>query len=92
MSAENLIGMVEATFVYMQSLGDWYKDPAGVDAIREVKDRMVRDLESFSDNPTKTDLTELCREWRASRIEIEGDASYPPDIFIESVCEMIKIS
>jgi hypothetical protein len=92
MAVENLVGMIDATFTYFQSLGDWHKDPAGVDAVREVRDRMVRDLESFSQRPSKSELAELCREWRAMRIEIDSEASYPPDMFIESVCQVIEIS
>lgn len=92
MSAANLVGMIDATLIYFRSLGDWHKDPAGVEAVREVRDRMVRDLESFSKGPSKPELTELCCAWRAMRIETDGEASYAPDMFIESVCQVIEIS
>jgi hypothetical protein len=92
MSATNLIGMIDATLVYFQSLGDWHKDPAGVEAVRAVRDRMVEDLESFAEKPTTEEIRDLCRQWRGSRIEISGDATYPPDMFIESVCQAIELS
>ena len=92
MPADADIQMIEATFTYFQSLGDWHQDPAGLAAVREVKDQMIQDLEGFSEAPTKEELHELCREWRTRRIELEGEASYPPDMFIESVCQVIEIS
>ncbi len=92
MTAEGLIGMIDTTFEYFGSLGDWHQDPAGVDAVREVRDRMVRDLDTFSEEPSKSEVAELCQEWRALRIELTGEATYPPDMFIESVCQMIEIS
>jgi len=92
MSAAKLVGMIDATFTYFQSLGKWHKDPAGIEAVREVRDRMVRDLESFSQGPSKPELAELCREWRATRIEAGGKSSYPTDLFIDSVCQVIEIS
>jgi hypothetical protein len=92
MSAAAIINMIDATFAYFQSLGAWHRDPAGVEAVREVRDRMVRDLESFGEGPSRAELAELCRDWRASRIEVGGEASYPPDMFIESVCQVIEIS
>lgn len=92
MPAESHIQMIEATFKYFGAMGDWHKDPAGVDAVREVKEKMIQNLQSFSNEPTKAEMQELCREWRAQRIELEGEASYPPDMFIESVCQVIEIS
>lgn len=92
MAASMLIGLVDATFNYFQSLGDWHKDPVGLEAVRVMRDRMVVDLESLSDQPTSAELAELCRQWRGMRIEIDGEATYPPDMFIESVCQIIEIS
>lgn len=92
MSPLNLIGMIDATFAYFQSLGSWQKDAVGVTSVREVRSRMVKDLETFSGTPSKSDLQELCRQWRALRIESNGPPSYPPDMFIESVCQVIEIS
>lgn len=92
-AADGLIGMVDATFVYFKSLaGSWYKDPASVEAVRQIRDRMVHDLNAFDSKPSKEELAELCREWRSLRIEFSGDATYAPDMFIESVCEVIAIS
>jgi hypothetical protein len=92
MAASGFIGLVDVTFDYFRSLGAWHKDPTGVEAVRLVRDRMVRDLEVFDGKPSKSDLAELCREWRGLRIEITGEATYPPDMFIESVCQVIEIS
>jgi len=92
MSAEGLIGLVDVTFDYFKSLGAWHQDPAGLEAVRQIRDRMVRDLEAFDGKPSKAELAELCREWRGLRLEIDGAATYPPDMFIESVCEVIEIS
>lgn len=92
MASTGLVGLVDVTFDYFQSLGAWHKDPAGVEAVREVRERMVRDLEAFDGTPSKAELAELCREWRALRIEAGGAATYPPDMFIESVCQVIEIS
>ncbi len=92
MPVEHYIQMIEATFTYFDSLGDWHKDPDGVEAVREMKDKMIEDLKAFAAQPSKTDLQELCRQWRSQRIEPEGEASYPPDMFIESVCQVIEIS
>jgi hypothetical protein len=92
MPAANLVQMIDATLTYFGSLGNWYKDPAGVEAVREVRDRMVRDLESFHEGPSKPELAELCRQWRALRIEASGEPTYPTDMFIESVCQVIEIS
>lgn len=92
MPAETLIQMIEATFKYFGALGNWHKDPDGVQAVSDVKDKIIQDLEAFSAEPTKSDLQELCREWRAQRIELEGETTYPPDMFIESVCQVIEIS
>lgn len=92
MATEDLIGLIDTTYEYFGALGDWHQDPAGVDAVREVRDRMVRDLEMFEGEPSKSEVAELCREWRALRIELTGEATYPPDMFIESVCQVIEIS
>lgn len=92
MAGTDLIGLIDVTFGYFTSLGAWHKDPAGVEAVRETRDRMVHDLEAFDSEPSKAELAELCREWRGLRIEIGGEASYPPDMFIESVCQVIEIS
>lgn len=92
MTAEGLIGLIDTTYEYFGALGNWHQDPAGIDAVREIRDRMVRDLEVFDSKPTKSEVAELIREWRALRIEITGEATYPPDMFIESVCQAIEIS
>jgi hypothetical protein len=92
MAATGLIGMVDATFDYFKSLGAWHQDPDGVGAVRQIRDRMVLDLEGFDSNPSKSELAELCRAWRGLRIGIVGEATLPPDMFIESVCEVIEIS
>lgn len=92
MAATNLIGLIDVTFDYFKSLGSWHKDPTGVGAVREVRDRMVRDLEAPGGTPSPAELTELCREWRGLRVEVAGEATYPPDLFIESVCQVIEIS
>ena len=92
MEVDRLIGMIDATFDYFGSLGDWYEDPAGVEAVCQVRDRMVRDLGILNDEASKDEVAELCREWRASRIEPTEDATYPPDKFSESVCQAIDIS
>lgn len=92
MATAGLIGLVDATFDYFKSLGQWHQDPTGVEAVRQVRDRMVRDLEAFNTEPSKSELAELCREWRSLRIERTGEATYPPDMFIESVCQVIEIS
>lgn len=84
--------MVDATFDYFKSLGTWHQDPAGVEAVRHVRDRMVRDLEAFNGKPSPAELRALCRDWRSLRVEIAGEATYPPDMFIESVCQVIEIS
>lgn len=92
MAVTHLIGLIDATFEYFKSLGSWHKDPSGVEAVRAVRDRMVRDLEAFNGAPSSAELTELCQQWRALRIEATGEATYPPDLFIESVCQVIEIS
>jgi hypothetical protein len=92
MPAEQFVKMIDATFSYFGSLGKWHQDPAGVDAVRQVRDRMVRDLADFAGEPSPVELAELCREWRAQRIEVEGSPRYPPDMFIESVCQFIELS
>jgi len=92
MKVDPLIGMIDATFQYFGALGDWHQDPDGVDAVRQIRDRMVTDLEAFSAGPSRDEVAELCKEWRALRIEPTGEASYPPDMFIESVCQVIEIS
>lgn len=92
MAASGTIGLVDATYDYFKSLGAWHKDPAGVDAVRQIRDRMVRDLEALDSKPPRAKLAELCKEWRALRIERTGKATYPPDMFIESVCQAIEIS
>ena len=92
MRVDYLTGFIDDTFKYFQALGDWHKDPAGVQAVRQVRDRMVHDLEAFNTEPTKADVKELCREWRAMRIQPTGEASYPPDMFIESVVQILEIS
>lgn len=90
--AESHIQMIEATFTYFGTLGDWHKDPDGVEVVREVRDRMVQDLKGFTAEPSRQELQELCGQWRAQRIEPEGEASYPPDMFIKSVCQVIEMS
>lgn len=92
MAASGMTGMVDATFVYFTSLGERHKDPAGIEAVRQVKDRMVRDLETLGGNPSKSELADLCRDWRGLRIETTGKATYPTDMFIESVCQVIELS
>ena len=77
MRPERLVEMIEATFTYFGSLGTWYQDPAGVEAVREVRGQMVRDLAGFSAEPCRSELAESCRKWRRQRIEWEGLASYP---------------
>ena len=84
--------MIDATVTYFTSLTSWYKDPASLQAVRDVRDRMARDLESFSGDPSQSELMELCQQWRAQRIELDGPATYAPDMFIESVCQVIEIS
>jgi hypothetical protein len=91
MTTARIIKMIEATFTYYQSIGNFRQDPAGIEAVRQVRDQMVGDLEAFSGDPSRFELVELCREWRTQRIEREGPASYPPDMFIESVCEAIEL-
>ena len=92
MDRAGLVKLVDVTFDHFKSLGAWHKDPAGVEAVREVRDRMVRDPEAFAGKPSKAELAELCRDWRDLRIEPAGAATYPPDMFIESVCQVIEIS
>ena len=93
MTKDGLIGLIDATFGYYRALGEsWHKDPAGVEAIREVRDGMVVDAEAFGSDPTREELAELCREWRAGRIELGGRPSYPPDLFIEAVCRTVEVS
>jgi hypothetical protein len=91
MAAEGIVKMIEATFAYFTSIGNFRQDPIGVNAVRQVRDRMVSDLGAFTAKPTPIELAELCREWRAQRIDTEGPPSYPPDLFIESVCEAIEL-
>jgi hypothetical protein len=91
-AAERFVQMIEASFSYFASLGKWHQDPAGVDAVQMIRDRMVRDLKGLLGEPSPTELAKLCREWRGLRIEVEGPASYPPDMFIESVCQVIELS
>lgn len=38
MASTGLVGLVDVTFDYFQSLGAWHKDPAGVEAVREVRE------------------------------------------------------
>lgn len=92
MNHANMIGMIESTYTYFQALGNWHQDPAGLEAVQEIRDRMIQDLQSLDDSLDQSELKELCRQWRASRIEFDGDASYPPDMFIESVCKVVEIS
>jgi hypothetical protein len=91
MAADVFVQMVDATFVYFTSLGNWHEDPAGVEAIRNVRDRMVHDLDALSGEPTDAQQAELCRRWRAQRIAREGAPIWPPDMFIESVCQAIDL-
>ena len=92
MAAERFVRVVEATFRYFGSLGKWHLDPAGVDAVREIRDLMVRDLSSLPGEPNASELAALCRKWREHRIEPDGAATLPPDLFIESVCEAIELA
>ena len=66
MRVDYLTGFIDDTFKYFQALGDWHKDPAGVQAVQQVRDRMVHDLEAFNTEPTKADVKELCRDERAA--------------------------
>lgn len=91
MSSGRLAGMVEASYAYFQSLGAG-QDPAGVEAVRRVRDRMIGDLEACGPTPSPAGLAKLCREWRGLRIDPVGAAAYLPDMFVESVCEVIELS
>jgi len=92
MAPDRLLKMIDATFTYFASLAKFYQDPPGLDAVREVRDQMARDLAKFTEEPSRAELVELCRQWRAQRIEIGREASYPPDEFIESVCQVFELS
>lgn len=92
MAATGLIGLVDVTFDYFKSLGAWHQDPEGIEAVRQIRDRMIQDLEAFDRKPSAEELADLCREWRGLRIEFGETATYPPDMFIESVCQVIEIS
>jgi hypothetical protein len=91
-AADRLTKMIDATYNYFGSLGNFYQDPAGLAAVREVRDRMVNDLTMFARDPSRPELADLCAQWRATRVESDGPASYPPDMFIESVCQVIELS
>ncbi len=92
MNAATLKIMINATYDYFVKLGDWHKDEAGVEAVMKVKDQMVADVEAIDGKAGKDELEECCRRWRAMRIEFGEEAVYPPDMFIESVCQVIEIS
>jgi hypothetical protein len=53
---------------------------------------MVRDLQELPGDAEKGELASLCRQWRSLRIEALGEATYPPDMFIESVCQVIELA
>ncbi|QDT25037.1 hypothetical protein [Gimesia panareensis] len=92
MTVDALIGMIDVTFDYFGALGDWHQDPEGLEAVRQIKEQMLQDLQEFEREPSDYELIELCRDWRALRMEPEGEATYPPDMFIESVCQVIEVS
>jgi len=92
MAAEHYVMMIDATFAYFGPLTKRYQDPASLDAVQQVRTQMVNDLASFPGKPSPAELAELCRRWRARRIEAEGPATYAPDMFIESVCQVIELS
>jgi hypothetical protein len=92
MAAERLIKMIDSTFNYFEMLGKQKQDPASVEAVRKVRDQMVSDLTTLAGEPSSDELNELCRSWRSQRIAFEGPPVYAPDMFIESVCQVIELS
>ena len=92
MNTITLIGIVEATFKYFIALGKWHQDPEGVEAVRRVKEDIVADLKALPASPSRQELDELFCHWRSRRIDFSGEATYPPDMFIESVCEALAIT
>jgi len=90
--AERFTKMVNDTFAYYETLGDFYQDSIGTQAVRNVRDRIVGDLGRCSTEPSTAELKALCRHRRKLRIEPEGKASFPPDMFIESICQVIELS
>jgi len=92
MPPSTLVGIIEATFDYFIALGKWRQDPEGGEAVRRVKDGMIEDLGSFDQGLTHSEVDDLCRTWRSQRIEFTEEAAYPPDMFIESVCEAVAIT
>lgn len=92
MAAERFIKMIDGTFSYFEMLAKQKQDPASVEAVHKVRDEMVSDLTSLDGEPSSGELAELCRRWRAQRIEIAGPPVYAPDMFIESVCQIIELA
>jgi hypothetical protein len=89
---ERLIGLVNTTFEYFRSLAAYYQDAEAIDSIREVRDRMIWELSLLPDVPAASEVFSLCSRWRARRIELDGPPEYPPDMFIESLCEAIELA
>ncbi len=92
MESQRLIQMINGTFTYFTSLASWHDDPAGLQAIRDVRDQMTRELKALGNDVTRDQLTDFCRRSRSQRIDVDGPATYPPDMFIESVCQVIELS
>lgn len=92
MAAERFVKMIDGTFSYFEMLAKQKQDPASVDAVRKVRDQMLSDLTAFDREPSSDELGELCRSWRTQRIEFNGPPVYAPDMFIESVCQVIELA
>jgi len=92
MEIDAIVDLINLTFGYYEAVGRTDDDQVGLDAVREVRDRMLRDLKGFDQGPSKTELGELSREWRTLRIEPTGPPEYPPDLFIEDVVDVIEAS
>jgi hypothetical protein len=100
MDVDKLVRAIDNNFAFFEKVGRGQNDPAGVDAVRKVRDQMVRDLEVFSEAPSKDEVLEFCRKWRMLRVEPTGRPGwnwarfdqYPPDFFIECVVPTIEAS
>lgn len=90
--ASSVVKMIASTFEYFETLAKTHDDAPALGAVREVRDRMVREVGALSASPTSTEMRELCRRWRSQRRQPAGPASLPPDLFIESVCQALEVS
>jgi hypothetical protein len=91
MATKGIVDLIEITFREFQSLAKWHQDPAGLEAVQKVRDEMLKELTAFDAQPTRSQVAEFCQSWRQRRLQPEGPASYPPDFFMETVCQLLEM-